>query len=90
MVTKSEILKEYVFSVEGVEHPIYGRVVQTDEVEHLPFRWDISHYYRPSESAATVYIPSRHHADSFEEAESLLLAYADAFTDIDVTPSNYY
>jgi len=90
MVTKSVILREYVFSVDGVEHPVYGRIVQTNEIENCPFRWDISHYYRPSESAITVYHPSRHHAESFEEAEGLLLDYANAFTDIDVTPSKDY
>lgn len=89
-VTVGEIVKELIFTVSDLEHYVKGRIVATSEIEGLNFRWDISHHYRPSESAATVYYPSARHAATLDEAEGLLLAYAQNFTTIDVTSNSNY
>ena len=87
----SEIVKEYVLFEGELEFIVKGRVTRrVDGETDMPFTWDISHHYRPSESAATVYYPSARSAKTFKEAESLLFAYMQGFTNIDVTPNEYY
>ena len=86
-----EAVKEYVLILEGLDHSVKGRItrlIKDAGVEE--YYWDISHHYRPSESAAGVYYPSKKTTNSFNEAESLLLGYMKVFTTIDVTPNELY
>ena len=89
-VTKGIIVKEFIFNTETIEHPIYGRIIETNEIEDFNYRWEISHYYRPTQTAAGVYRPSKIHTRTQKDAEQLLTNYAQSFTNIDVTPSNFY
>ncbi|MBU3071762.1 hypothetical protein KOI40_18195 [Aestuariicella sp. G3-2] len=86
-VVKKELIKEFEYEIDGLEHPVKGYVYLTNEIDHLPYRWEISHYCRPHKDAATVYRPSRRHAETAEEAEYLLNMYASNFTNIDVVPA---
>lgn len=86
-----EIVKEYVLRIEGLDHSVKGRVVKLiKDTGAEEYTWDISHNYRPSESAAAVYYPSEKTTNSFKETESLLLQYMNGFTKIDVTPNELY
>ncbi|MEW6609584.1 MAG: hypothetical protein AB1414_19425 [bacterium] len=83
----SEVVKEYVLDVEGLYVTVKGRISKT---ENNKFRWQISHYCKPSETAAGVYRPSNTTFNSFDEAERELKLYMNSFTTIDVTPNEYY
>jgi hypothetical protein len=87
----SRIAREYVLFHEGLGFTVKGRIVECINTEsQLRYQWDISHHYRPSEAAATVYYPSSRSAATVEEAESLLLMYMRRFTNLNVTPNDYY
>ena len=86
-----EVVKENVLIVQGLNHSVKGRItrlIKDAGVEE--YYWDISHNYRPSESAGGIYYPSKKTTNSFEEAEFLLLMYMRGFTTIDVTPNELY
>ncbi len=86
-VIKHELVKTLMYYVPELEHSVMGYIYRAIDSDHLPYRWEISHFYRPNENAASVYRPSRHSADTAEEAEALLDGYAMNFTNIDVTPA---
>jgi hypothetical protein len=87
----SEVVKEYVLDVDELNFSVKGRVTKTIRADGLDeFYWNISHHYRPSETAGGVYYPSRIRTDTLEEAERLLLLYMSGFTTIDVTPNMDY
>lgn len=86
-IVKKELIKSFEFEVDGIDFPIKGWVYKTDELERNPYRWEISHYYRPNEQCATVYRPSRKHAETAEEAQYLLERYASEFVNLDVVPA---
>lgn len=80
-----EIVKQYVFWVEGLDDTVKGRISRNlDPNAGQPFLWEISLHYKPSVTAGGVYYPSVVSADTLEHAEMLLFAYAKAFTNIDV------
>jgi len=86
-----EIVKEFVLRVDGLEFSVKGLIVKSRGPEgEDTFEWAISHYYKPSEKAATIYIPSARSGKTLEEAEQLLMAYMQTFTTLDVTPNQYY
>jgi hypothetical protein len=90
-IEKLRIVTEYVFRVEGLNHVVKGRVEERLGGDPAArYSWSISHHYRPSENAWGVYYPSKRSGPSIEVVESLLMAYADSFTTIDVTPTEYY
>lgn len=85
------VLKSFRFAVSGLMEDVVGEIRQQvrPEGSEYPFSWWISHHYRPSEGAATIYYPSRTSADSAEEAEMMLRAYAESFVaDFGVKRSN--
>lgn len=86
-----EILNEYTMTVEGLDFDIKGRVVkEINGVTGSSYRWEISHYCKPSKNAATVYIPSTVSADTYKKAKDLLFMYMEPFTNIAVEPNKYY
>lgn len=82
------LVKEFEFEVDGLDYKVTAWILLNYEIPHLPYQWFISHYYRPGEKYNSVYIPSRRHAPTVEEAESLLMRYADKFVNLDVIPSS--
>lgn len=87
----TEVVKEYVLMHDDLDFSVKGRVTKTirdDGVDE--YYWNISHHYRPTESAVGVYHPSRVRTETFEEAEQLLHHYMSNFTTIDVTPNKNY
>jgi hypothetical protein len=87
----SEVIKEYVLEHDDLDFSVKGRITKTVRDDGAnEYYWSISHHYRPSESAATVYYPSRIRTETFEEAEHLLHLYMSGFTAIDVTPNKHY
>lgn len=85
-----EIVKQYMFWVEGLEHTVKGRISRSlDPNAGEPFRYEISHHYKPSAKAG-VYYPSVVSADTLEHAEMHLFAYANAFTNIGVKANEDY
>ena len=83
-----EILKQYEYEVEGLDHPVRARIIKTESVDS-PYCWEISHHYKPTESAG-VYYPSTRCCKSVEEAEFLLETYARSFTNIGVVESDRF
>ena len=83
-----EILKQYEYEIEGLDHPVRARIVKAESVP--PYCWQISHYYKGSKSAGTPYYPSVRCYGSMQEAEESLEHYARSFTNIDVEPSGKF
>lgn len=77
-----EILKTFRFDVEGLSEPVLGEVRRQimPETTRQQYSWWISHHYRPSAKAMTVYYPSGLSSDSAEDVEDSLLAYAIGFS----------
>ena len=91
MVEIAEVIKEYIIHVDELEHAVKSRIVKIIKPERGEnYRWEISHNYKPSEGAAGVYYPSTISAGSFDDAESLMLAYVGGFTNISVKSNEYY
>ncbi len=89
-VHKYEVVKQYVFWVEGLSHTVKARITRNlDPGETRPFTWEISHHYKPS-AGAGVYYPSEVSALTIEVAKRLLFMYAEMFTNIGVTPNQNY
>ena len=91
-VSSFEIVREFVFWIEGLDHVVKGRVMRkiAPAQKKFPVSWQISHYYKPSKGAASIHIPSKTIASSSKDAEKLLRLYADTFTTIDVEPNQHY
>lgn len=70
MRSPKEILREYVFHLDGMSESIKARVMRDLEPnDHAgPYSWDVSHFSREAAS-------SHHHANTEEEARSLMLEY---------------
>ena len=86
-----EIVKQYVFWVDGLDYTVKGRISRNlDPNVGEPFRWEISHNYKPSKTAGTRYYPSVVSAGTLEDAEMHLFAYANAFTNIGVEANKYF
>jgi len=85
-----EVVKQYIFWVENLPHTVKARVSRNlDPTVELPYRWEISHYYKPS-GAGGVYHPSKLSAETQKEAEQFMRIYAEFFTDIGVTQNENY
>ena len=82
-----EVAKEYIAWPEGLSFTVHGRICKDDVGK---YRWEISHYYRPSEKAAGTWNPSKRTYDTFEDTERALLLYMGSFTNLDVTHNKYY
>ena len=80
---KKELIKQFAYEVEGLDYEVQGYVYRINNEEGTHYHWDISHLYQPSETAG-VYHPSVITAETAEEAERLLDAYAMSFTTIGV------
>lgn len=76
--------------VEGLPFEVKGRILKESSSEGDLFSWEISHYCKPSEKAATAYYPSRDTSKSFGDAERWLFAYMRSFTGIGVEENKYY
>lgn len=85
-----KIISEYVVDVTGLNFPIKGRVLEIkDEDSETQYRWEVSHYCKPSDRAG-VYAPSLRIAATIKEEEALLHLYLFPFTDIGVEKNNFY
>ena len=86
-----EIVKEYLFWVDELDYTVKGRISRNlDPNVGEPFRWEISHNYKSSKTAAGVYYPSVVSAGTLEDAEMHLFAYANAFRNIGVKANEYF
>ncbi len=86
-----QVIRTYIFEVEGLDRPVYGRVIQsTDPSDPFPYRWEVSHYCKPSEQAAGVYRPSRTMASTLDEADRDLRLFGETFTTLEVTANEYF
>lgn len=87
-----EIMKEFKISVDNLDFEIQGRLLKRISGEsefNVDYKWEISHYYRPTDGA-TVYYPSQNYAATLKKAEQLLLKYMTPFTNIDVEINHNY
>lgn len=85
------IVREYIHDVSGLDFTVKGRITHDpSHDENMPYMWEISHHYRPSENAMGVYYPSKLSAQTEEDAYYLLKMYMDSFTTIDVKPNTHY
>lgn len=85
-----EIIKEIEVTVNGLNFPVKGKILKiiTGYKEYI-YMGQLSHYCKPTEMAATVYIPSLTGSD-ISTVEHLLLSYLKSFTLIDVTENEQY
>lgn len=84
-----EIIKEYRVLVEGLEHPVYARIVKEAEDDEGVYLGELSHYCKQTENAATPYYPSLARHDIYS-LEVLILNYLKAFTTISVVENKHY
>lgn len=86
----AEVMKQFVMSVPGVEPCVKARITKFVDAEgRTQFRWEISHFYAPSEDAG-VYFPSKPTGPDLDNVETMLKAYMNNFTAISVTPNKDY
>ena len=89
----AEVVKQYVMHLGDLNPPInvkarISKITRQDGPEL--YECEFSHHYRPSESAASLHIPTITTCKSFEEAEAEMKHYMLGFTAIDVTPTKGY
>jgi hypothetical protein len=72
-----EVVKEYLMNVPGMKQTVKARISH-GELSNV-YRWEISHHYRP-ENTADVHLPSNAQLHTLSECESTLLAYMRKFT----------
>ncbi len=89
-VTSSEIIKQFVYQVDGLDYNVYGRIVKIIEEGEVFYRWEISHNYKPAQNAG-IYYPSATGGTSVSEMEELLNTYAESFTaEFEVRENSHY
>ncbi len=89
-VTSSEIIKQFVYQVDGLNYNVYGRIVKIIEEGEVFYRWEISHNYKPAQNAG-IYYPSTISGNSATEMEEHLRVYAENFTaEFEVRENSYY
>jgi hypothetical protein len=87
----SRVIEEYVLWSETLEYSIKGRIVEHLDVDPKGrYGWEISHHYKPSQSAHGVYHPSTVTGATVEEVRGLMLTYLHSFQNINVTPNSRY
>ena len=86
-----ETVQEYSFYRSDLGYKIRAKIIKSVTPSgSLDFEWSISHYYKGSESAMGVYIPSVQSANTLEETKNLLFIYMNAFTSDGVVPNINY
>jgi len=86
-----KIVEEYSMFVDGLDFLITGRVlVSLDTDSTYNYSWEISHYCKGTEAAATAYTPSDRTASTIEEARKRLMIHMETFTTIGVEPNQYF
>ena len=83
-----KIVREYVYEVDGLDYPIFGRIVESNYPD-LPFEWEISHLYCPKVEGK-VYSPSARLFSTEKEADAMLNVYGRSFNSIGVVPVDSY
>jgi hypothetical protein len=78
----NEIVKEIKISFEENDLKVRARILFDPELSSFPYSWEISHHYKPSETAGGAYYPSSTNGATAEEAEAKLMMYLAGFTDI--------
>ena len=89
----TEIVSEYKAFVTGGKSPseIKGRILKIHVEGRDDYTWEVSHYFKPSETATTVYYPTTQNEKTIEEARSRLLKYLGEFrNDIEVERNDNY
>lgn len=84
-----EIIKEYKVKVEGLEYPVYARIVKEAGEDEVIYLGELSHYCKQTKDAATPYYPSLARQE-LHTLEVLILTYLKAFTTINVVKNDYY
>ncbi|ASP39050.1 hypothetical protein CHH28_10330 [Bacterioplanes sanyensis] len=79
-----KIEERHSFAIEGLSHALEGKIIQTNEVEHLPYELVVSHFCKPFDGAVNVHKPSRTHTETIEQARSEFESYASHFKVIGV------
>jgi hypothetical protein len=90
MSRSSEVLKEYIFHVEGMDESVKARLTRDLEPikEMGEYSWDISHLWH---TEGGVYSPSSRHGKVYKDVEALMFAYANSFSvAYGVTKNSYY
>jgi hypothetical protein len=87
----SRVIEEYVLWTEALEYSIRGRIVEHLDVDPKGrYGWEISHHYKPSESAHGVHYTSTVTGASVEDMKGHLMAYLRNFQNINVTVNSRY
>jgi len=87
----AEVVKEYILHHDGLDFTVKGRITKIKGNDGVyTYEWSISHYYKPSEHAGGVHVPSSRSSISLKEAEDSLFAYMEAFTNIGIKQNNFY
>jgi len=75
MSSPKEIIREYVFNLEGMSESIKARVMRDFQANPQlgDFSWDISHFCKDGGS-------SHRHAQTEKEATALMMNYIDTLT----------
>jgi len=86
---KRRIVTEYIFDIKDVPQTVKSRISYIENSE-LPYMWEISYHYRPTEESGGVYYPSQILAETQKRAERLMEHYVSGFVNIDVTENKDY
>lgn len=87
-----EVVKQFEFDVPPLRDRIKGKIVRyISKDDEVTYTWSISHWYRPSAKAGSVYVPSSTTGRSLQDTEALFRSYAEAFTpEFEVAPNTYF
>lgn len=84
------VVREFVIRVDGLRFSVKARVSEIMNGEDAGmFYWSISHHYSPTKNGQ-AYFPGHLSAATSDDAETLLMAYAQGFTAFDVVPNAHY
>lgn len=89
MNTIVEIIKEFKANIEGLNHPVYARIVKYDDDDDVRYIGELSHYCKQFQEAMTVYYPSTT-GSSIDKVEQILLNYLNKFRNIEVVENKSY
>lgn len=91
-----KIIEEYVLEVPEVSEVIKSRISRKDINYNdglgakTQYFWDISHYCKGQEAAATAYVPSVRYDESLELCRKMLFLYMNNFTNIGIEKNKLY
>ncbi len=87
----SRVVQEYVLWTDAVQFSIRGRIVEHLDADPIArYGWDVSHHFKPSQSALGVYRPAAVTGATIEEVTGQLMAYLRGFQNINVEPNSRY